>query len=118
MPAAKLTLPPIEKGATYRHTLYWKDKNGTAINLTGCTAKMQVRESTDSTTVLLELSSDNSRILFTAIDGKIELYVSDEDTALLSGLGGVYDLEVYHPNGDTTRIIEGKIAFKPEVTRG
>jgi len=118
MPAAKLTLPPIEKGATYRHTLYWKDKNGVAIDLTGCTAKMQVRESADATTVLLELSSENNRVLFTAVDGKIELYVADQDTAGLDGLGGVYDLEVYHPNGDTTRIVEGKVAFKSEVTRG
>jgi len=42
MAASKLNLPAIEKGATYRHTLYWKDSSNVAINLTDCTAKLQV----------------------------------------------------------------------------
>lgn len=118
MPAGKLKLPPIEKGATYRHTLIWKDSANVPINLTGCTAKLQARADTSSTTVLVELSTSNSRIILTPLEGKIELYISDEDTTTIQGLGAVYDLEIYHPNGDTTRLLEGKWVFKPEVTRG
>lgn len=54
MSASTLNLPVIEKGATYRHTLTWTDSTGTAINLTGCTAKLQVRASAASSTVILE----------------------------------------------------------------
>lgn len=118
MAAGKVNLPSIEKGATYRHTLYWKDKSGVAIDLTGCSAKMQVRESVDSSVVLLELSSTNGGITITGSLGRIDLYLSDENSTLLSGLGGVYDLEIYFPSGDVTRLVEGKLAFKPEVTRG
>lgn len=118
MAAGKVNLPSIEKGATYRHTLYWKDKSGVAIDLTGCSAKMQVRESVDSSVVLLELSSANGGITITPLTGKIDLYLSDENSTLLVGLGGIYDLEIYWPNGDVTRLVEGKLAFKPEVTRG
>ncbi len=117
MSASKLNLPSIEKGATYRHTLFWKDSANTAINLTGCTAKMQVRDNAEASIIRIELSTTNNRLTITPLLGKIELYISDEDSTTLIGLGGVYDLEVYFANGDTTRLIEGKITFKPEVTR-
>lgn len=117
MSASKLNLPSIEKGATYRHTLFWKDSTNTPINLTGCSAKMQIRDTIDSTVVRLELSTINNRLLITPLLGKIDLYISDIDTTALVGLGGIYDLEVYFSNGDTARLIEGKITFKPEVTR-
>jgi hypothetical protein len=117
MSASTLNLPVIEKGATYRHTLTWTDSTGTAINLTDCTAKLQVRASAASSTIILELSSANTRIIITPLLGKIELYVSSTDTMALSGLGGVYDLEIYFANGDITRLVEGKVTFKPEVTK-
>jgi len=49
--------------------------------------------------------------------GKIELYISSADTSALVGFGGVYDMEVYFSNGDVIRLIEGRVTFKPEVTR-
>jgi len=117
MPAAKLNLPPIEKGATYKHSLIWKDGTGVLMDLVDCQAKMQVREAVESDIVLIELSTSNGRITIIPVEGKIDLYVSDEDSSILETVGGVYDLEIYHPNGETTRLIEGKIIFKPEVTR-
>ncbi|CAB4169237.1 hypothetical protein UFOVP1516_67 [uncultured Caudovirales phage] len=117
MSASTLNLPVIEKGATYRHTLTWTDAIGAAINLTGCTAKLQVRTSITSSTVVLELSSVNNRIIITPLTGVIELYISATDTMALSGTGGVYDLEIYFSNGDITRLIEGSVVFKNEVTR-
>lgn len=117
MAASKLNLPIVEKGATYRHTLFWKDSSNVAIDLTGCTAKLQVRESVDSDIVIVELSTANNRIIIDHNLGKIDLFISDEDTTVLDGFGGVYDLEIYQPNGDTTRLIEGRMTFKSEVTR-
>lgn len=117
MSASKLNLPVIEKGATYRHTLFWKDSLNAAINLNGCTAKLQVRPTVDSAIVLLELNTTNLGLVITPLLGKIDLYISDEATTILTGIGGVYDLEVYFSNGDTVRLIEGKATFKAEVTR-
>ena len=115
--AARLTLPTIEKGATYNHVLYWKDKTKTPINLTGVTAKMQVRETVESSTVLVELSTENSGIIIVPLEGKITLHLSAVQTTSLQGSGGVYDLEVYFTNGDIVRLIEGQVVFKAEVTR-
>jgi hypothetical protein len=117
MAAAKLTLPVIEKGATYRNTLYWKDSLNVAINLTGCTAKLQVRDTIDTVIPSLELSTLNGGIIITPLTGKIDLYIASNITTLLVGTGGVYDLEIYLANGDITRLIEGKVVYKAEVTR-
>jgi hypothetical protein len=118
MTAAKLNLPPVEKGATYRHTLIWKSSTGSPIDLTGCTAKMQVREEATAASVLLELSTTNHRIEITPLTGQLDFFVDDAVTDLLATEGGVYDLEIYHPNGDVTRLCQGTLPFSEEVTRG
>lgn len=115
--AAKLSLPAIEKGATYSHILYWKDKTKIPMDLTDVTAKMQVRETVESSTILLELSTENGGITITSLEGKLVLALSASQTTALVGLGGVYDLELYYSSGKVVRLIEGRIVFKPEVTR-
>jgi hypothetical protein len=117
MTAAKLNLPVIEKGATYRHTLIWQDSNGQPINLTNCTAKLQVREDPAAITALLELSTENSRITLTPSTGKIDFYVTAHDTDALIGAGGFYDLEIYFLNGDTVRLCSGMLPFSEQITR-
>lgn len=117
MAAVTFNLPVIEQGATYKHTLVWQDGNGLAIDMTGCTAKMQVRPSVASPDILIELSTTNGRISIIPLDGRISLYVSDEDTAVLTPAKAVYDLEIYLPNGEVIRLIEGKVTIKAEVTR-
>jgi hypothetical protein len=116
MSAAKVNLS-IEKGSTYRNTLYWKDSLNVAINLTGCTARLQVRDTVDTATFTLELTTANGGIIITPLLGQIDLYISAASTTTLIGTGGVYDLEIVFGNGDITRLIEGKVTYKSEVTR-
>lgn len=117
MQPGMLNLPPINKGATYRHQLVWKDSAGTPVNLTGCTGKLQVRPEHGDATVLLELTTISGGLTFGGALGTIDLYVSDEASEQLLGEGGLYDLEIYHPNGDTTRLVEGEWPFRPEITK-
>lgn len=107
----------IFQGATFRKRLTWKGPSGAPINLTGCTARMQVRSEIDSTEVLLELTTENGGIALGGVDGTIDLYVSDEDTAAVTWSDGVWDLEIVHPDGDVTRLAQGSISVSPEVTR-
>jgi hypothetical protein len=117
MAATTLDLPDIEKGSTYRHTLYWTDKAKNPINLSSTTARMQVREAVDSAGFLLDLTSSNGGITIGAFEGKLALFISASATANLLGSGGVYDLEVQFSNGDVVRLIQGEVSFSPEVTR-
>lgn len=114
---AKLKLT-IYQGATFRKRLTWKAGTpAVPVDLTGCTARMQVREEVDSASALLTLTTENDRITLGGTAGTIELYVSDEDTADITWEGGVWDLEIVHPGGEVTRLAQGSVSVSPEVTR-
>lgn len=113
---AKLKLT-IYQGATFRKRLAWLNPDRTPIDLTGCTARMQVREEYASPLPLLELTTENGGITLGGAAGTIDLLSSDEDTATMEWNGGVFDIEIAHPNGDVTRLAQGSISVSPEVTR-
>ena len=108
----------IYQGATFRRRLSWRTVSGAPINLTGCTARMQVREDIDAPAVLLELSTDNGRIVLGGTAGTVDLLVDAVTTAAIAWESGVWDLEIAHPGGDVTRLAEGGIGVRREVTRG
>lgn len=108
----------IYQGATFRKRLTWKAPSGILIDLTGCTARMQVRSEVESAEVLLELSTTNNRIILGGANGTVDLDVCDEDTAAITWDSGVWDLEIAHPDGTVTRLAQGSISVSPEVTRG
>lgn len=113
---AKIKLA-IYQGATFRKRLTWKDSSSTPIDLTGCTARMQVRVKLKDETPVLSLTTENGGITLGGVDGTVDLYVSDEDTTDFTWKGGVLDLEIVHPSGDVTRLAEGSASVSPEVTR-
>lgn len=111
----------IYQGATFRKRLRWSDKaTGTPIDLTGCTARMQVRAETSAPAVLLDLTTENGGITLGGAAGTIDLYVGATATAAINWEGGVFDLEIIHPGAlpdDVTRIAQGTVSVSPEVTR-
>jgi hypothetical protein len=108
----------IYQGATFRKRLRWSSKaTGTPIDLTGCTARMQVRAEITSADILLELTTENGGITLGGAAGTIDLYVSDEATGAFTWDGGVWDLEIVHPSGEVTRLCQGSVSVSPEVTR-
>ncbi len=119
MPAAKLDLL-IEQGATWTHTLIINQGSGEAAppaNLTGYTARMQIRAEVESASALIDLTIANGRIVITPAEGKIALTISAADTAALDFDVGVYDLELVSPTGHVDRVVQGKVTLSREVTR-
>lgn len=119
MAAGKLDLI-IEQGATFKHRLVVKQGTGQSAppaNLTGYTARMQVRLDYDATQVVIALTTENGRLLITALDGIIDMEISATDTAALCFSGAVYDLEIQSSSGEVTRLVEGKVTLSREVTR-
>lgn len=106
----------IEKGATFQKTIIWKDSTGTVIDLTGYTARMDVREDFYSVNPAIALTTENGGIVITALEGKIALNITAAATAALTIKKGVYDLELVN-GAVVTRLLEGRIRVKPEVTR-
>lgn len=117
MPAAKLKLS-IDQGATFTKTVTWKTgKPAVPVDLTGCTARMQIREKIESTAVLLELSTTDGRITLGGTAGTVNLRVEAVDTAAITWRSGVYDLEIEFTDGTVRRLFSGPVSVSPEVTR-
>lgn len=132
---------PIQQGATFRRVLTWgaypypvRQECGVVINaqtgrpanpadfvpvdLTGCTARMQIRAEVGSILPLLELSTTNGRIALGGTAGTATLSIDAATTAALTWDSGVWDLEITHPGGEVSRMAEGTASVSPEVTRG
>jgi len=104
----------IFQGATFNQTLFYETGEPSApVNLAGFTAKMHIRSKPESKALILELSTDNGRIVLNETTGSIRLFISDEDTATLSVCDkAVYDLELYNA-GVTIRMVQGKVIISP-----
>ena len=115
MPAATYDMI-LDQGSTFSNVIQITDSEETPLNLTGFTARMQVRPSVSSSTVLLELTNANSRITITAAEGKINLSVDAATTSGLTPGNYVYDLETV--NGSVVeRILQCSFLIRAEVTR-
>ena len=106
----------IEQGATYSQVVTYKE-SGVAVNLTGYTARMQVRSTLESATSVVELTTANSRIALGGSAGTITLTISATDTAALTAGRGVYDLELVSGSGIVTRLLQGVATISRNVTR-
>jgi hypothetical protein len=106
----------IEQGATFSESMVYKDQ-GVAINLTGFTARMQVRATLESASTLVELTTANDRIALGGTAGTITLSISATDTEALTAGRGVYDLELVSGSGIVTRLLQGVATISRNVTR-
>ncbi len=105
----------IEQGIDYDKPLVWKDSTGNPVNLTGYTARMQLRPSVSSETVLLDLTTENGGITLGGATGEITLHFTESNTSPLVK-GGVFDLEMII-GGKVKRLVQGSITVSREVTR-
>lgn len=123
MTAATLDIV-IEQGTTFTKNITWTDDTGppplpgAPIDITGYTARMQLRTAVDAPDPpIIELTDSNGRITLGGAAGTIDLLISDVDTAALTDEFGVYDLELESPGGVVTRLLEGNFELSLEVTR-
>lgn len=106
------------QGASWDYTLTWQTA-GTPVNLTGYTARMQVRPSYDSGSAVVSLTSGTG-ITLGGTAGTVLLEMNATTTAALDGTPNaqyIYDLELISGAGYVTRLVEGNFFINPEVTR-
>ena len=127
MAAAKYSFI-IEQGATTDFEINWTDESGSAIDLSGMHARMQIRPTVESSEIFLNLSSSLSDTCGTGLNlsgsngttplssGSIGVYISATSSSLLTFGEAYYDLEVV--NGcEVYRLLEGKVRLSKNVTR-
>jgi hypothetical protein len=106
----------IQQGATFRRVITWK-ADGALVNLTGYTARMQIRATAEAATSLIELTTANNRIALGGAAGTITLTISATDTAALTAGRAVYDLELVAPDATVTCLIGGVVTIPRNITR-
>ena len=117
----------IEEGATTNIQINWTDESGSAIDLTGYHARMQIRPSVQSDVVYLSLSSSlesdgtginlsGSNFTTPLQSGSMAIYISADVTTQLDFNEAFYDLELVRQN-TVTRLLEGKVKLSRNVTR-
>lgn len=101
----------IVQGASYRRRL-----TARGVDLTGCTARLQVREKIGGT-VLVNLTTANGGlpIAFVAPHSTLMILIAKASTATVEK-EGVYDLFLDYPNGDSDMILHGRVLLIRRVT--
>ena len=116
----------IEQGTTLTKEFIYKDSFGIPVDLTGFTARMQLRPSIASESVLLDLTTENGGLVLGGVTGEVKMIFREADTVSLAR-GGVYDLELvdgpseYDPETvdapPVIRFVQGNITLSKGVTR-
>jgi len=91
-----IKLPPVKNGDTWSYSFVWSNNNN-PIDLSGCTAKMQVRDRTG--TLMATASSANSEITINGPTGTVNVAFPAATTATVPA--GTYhsDVQVTFPDG-------------------
>lgn len=106
----------IDQGTDLDVPLTWANKaTKVPYNLTGYQARLQIRETAESTKSLADLSTENGLIVLAPTEGGITLRFTRAVTKAL--ISGVYDLKLTSPGGKVMTLIGGKVTVTPAVTR-
>jgi hypothetical protein len=103
------------QGANFDYQLTWTVA-GSAVNLTGYSARMQVRQYADSTATVLSFVNGTG-ITLGGTAGTIALSAVATATSAVEAGQYVYDLELVSGAGYVTRLVEGNFVVYAEVTR-
>jgi hypothetical protein len=107
----------IDQGSVWSVVFVYLDPNEAPINLTGYTARMQLRQNYNSELADLTLTTENGGISIVGATGTVTVTATDEQTELLDGGFYLYDLELTLA-GVTSRLIQGQLTVAEQVTRG
>lgn len=86
------------------------------VSFKGHTARMVVRPHMESDDILVELSTENGRIIVS--DDSVTLTLSSDETADLTPweAPAVYDLRLNPPSGRAFFLLTGRVRYVPTVT--
>lgn len=111
----------IEAGATFKLSVMVRGGTGAdapAMDLTGWTPRLQIREVAGDLGVLLDCRPDNDRLKVSdAAAGRLSMVVLADDTSTLEFTSAVYDLIITHTTGEVRRLLQGTATLSPAVTR-
>jgi Ni,Fe-hydrogenase III small subunit len=104
----------LEQGTDFTTTITLDDVNGVPYDLTGVTAKSQVKKSYYSSTPITQFAVSISP---DATKGIITLDLTSSTTSNIAAGRYVYDVLIKDSANSVTRILEGTLNVLPQVTK-
>lgn len=99
----------VDQGTTFASSIELLDQNDEAVDVTGYSARGQIRK---------HFSSTNSVSFTTGLsNGSLVISLTANQTANIISGRYVYDVELVDSTGTVIRILEGIVTVTPEVTR-
>jgi hypothetical protein len=106
----------VDQNATFSFIVEYKDNNGLPIDLTGSTAKMQVRDTKGGSKLAFSLTSPAGGITITPLLGKLTIKMTPTQTNKLFYPKSSYDIMVTDSNANKIKMLEGFITLSRSVT--
>lgn len=106
----------VDQNTTFLFVIEYKDNNGTAIALTNCSAKMQVRDTKGGSKVAFTLTSPSGGIVIDEALGKLTIKMTPTQTNKLFYPKSSYDVMLTDSNVNKTKLLEGFITLSRSVT--
>lgn len=106
----------LEQGRSVSLPISWFDSTQQVIDVSGYTAALKIKSTWGSTTTLVSLTS-SSGITLAATDPNITVTIAAATTAAYTGwTRACYDLELVSSANTTTRLLEGFVTLRKEIT--
>lgn len=96
----------IVQGTTFQLSPQWLVNNA-AVNMTGYSADMQIRQFVDSASLLDEASTANGKIVLDPTNGIANITIPSTSTATYAAGQYTYALNYTAPNGTVYQILNG-----------
>lgn len=119
----------LQRGSSASRIFRAKQTDGTLVDLTGWSVRMQIRSSdgatgtSTTTTLILDLTNGNGIAITDAVNGEITLTLTPANTTTLAPENVrtrlSYGVELYRsaPTADVLPLLQGTITVLPEVVR-
>jgi hypothetical protein len=106
----------VDQNTTFTFIVEYKDNAGSAINLTGASAKLQVRDTKGGTKLAFTLTSPSGGITIDAPNGKLTVRMTPTQTNKMFYPKSSYDLMLTYSNSIKTKLLEGFLTLSRSVT--
>lgn len=120
MPAGKYNMT-IEQGADFLLPITVKDAAGNVLQLAGCDAMLEIRETKDAASAFVSLTEtagdDDEQLIMADTSPNIQIKIPAAITNDLDFDVAYYDLEIKDADGNIVRVLEGQVQLSKQVTR-
>lgn len=101
----------IDQGSSFSSVINVNDKNGFPFNLTGYSARGQIKKAYASLTAV-----NIGCVINDPLSGKVAISLGSAQTRAMKAGRYVFDVEIFNSSGDVIRISEGQVEVFPAVT--